>query len=154
MISHRDALRNVALSLKLRSDRLVHTAKTPALAVDGAHLMLRYASEAQLYYVSVARRDGVVAIKRKRAGGPDPVNGGTYTTLAQAGGHPIVAGRVLRVRATVRTTSAGVALALWLDGRRVLSAEDRDKPLHAAGRVGLRFDNDDARFDDVVVSRL
>jgi hypothetical protein len=154
MVSRRDDLRDVAFSLRLRTDRLVHTARTPALDVDGAHLMLRYASEAQLYYVSVARRDGVVAIKRKRAGGADPVNGGTYTTLAQAGGHPIVPGRVVRIRATVRDTRSGVALALWIDGRRVLATVDRDHPLRAAGRVGLRLDNDDARFDDVVVSRL
>jgi hypothetical protein len=152
MVSRRRDLGDVSLTLRLRTDRLVDTARTPALAVDGAHLMLRYASEAQLYYVSVARRDGTVAIKRKRAGGP--VNGGTYSTLAQAGGHPIVPGRVLRVRATVRDVRGGVALSLWLDGRQVLATVDRDRPLRAAGRVGLRFDNADARFDDVVVRAL
>ncbi len=49
---------------------------------DGVHVLTRVRSEAEFYSVSVLRRDGLIAITRKRPGGPS--NGGTYVTLASA----------------------------------------------------------------------
>jgi hypothetical protein len=76
-------------------------------------------------------------------------------TLADAAVGTIRAGRVQDVRATAQNVAGGVALALWIDGRRVLSVTDRGqgpgRPLRAPGRIGVRADNDDVEFDDVVV---
>jgi hypothetical protein len=153
MISRRADLGDVALALRVRNRGLTQTARTPARATDGLHLMLRYRSEAETYYVSVQRRDGHATIKRKSPGGPS--NGGTYVTLADAAVGAIRAGRVQDVRATAQNVAAGVALSLWIDGRRVLSVTDRGqgpgRPLRAPGRIGVRADNDDVQFDDVVV---
>jgi hypothetical protein len=153
MVSRRPDLRDVSVRLRVRSLRLLETDRTPARDTDGVHLMLRYRSEAETYYVSIQRRDGHVAIKRKSPGGP--TNGGTYVTLADVATGPLALGRVQRVRADVRDVRRGVALALWIDGRRVLSVLDHGQggyaPLRAAGRIGVRADNDDALLDDVSV---
>jgi hypothetical protein len=153
MISRRADLGDVSLALRVRNRGLTQTARTPARATDGLHLMLRYRSEAETYYVSVQRRDGHATIKRKSPGGPS--NGGTYVTLADTTVGPLRAGRAQRVRASATNVAEGVALVLWIDGRRVLSATDRGqgpgRPLRAPGRIGVRADNDDVQFDDVVV---
>jgi hypothetical protein len=153
MISRRADLGDVSLALRVRNRGLTQTPRTPARPTDGLHLMLRYRSEAETYYVSVQRRDGHATIKRKSPGGPS--NGGTYVTLADAKVGAVAAGRVQDVRATVENVAGGVALALWIDGRRVLAATDRGqgpgRPLRAPGRIGVRADNDDVQFDDVVV---
>jgi acyl-coenzyme A thioesterase PaaI-like protein len=153
MISRRADLGDVSLALRVRNRGLTQTERTPARATDGLHLMLRYRSEAETYYVSVQRRDGHATIKRKSPGGPS--NGGTYVTLADAAVGAIRAGRVQDVRATAQNVAAGVGLSLWIDGRRVLSVTDRGqgpgRPLRAPGRIGVRADNDDVQFDDVVV---
>jgi hypothetical protein len=154
MVSRRSDLGDVAVALRLRSRDLTHTARTPAVATDGVHLMLRYHSEAETYYVSVQRRDGHVTIKRKSPGGPS--NGGTYVTLADAALGPSAVGRVQDVRASAIDVSGGVALTLWVDGRRVLGAVDHGQgpgaALRAPGRIGVRADNADALFDDLVVT--
>jgi len=153
MISRRADLRDVSVAVRVRTRRLIRTPRTPARATDGLHLMLRYRSEAETYYVSVQRRDGHATIKRKSPGGSS--NGGTYVTLADETVGAIPAGRAQAVRATAVNVAGGVALGLWVDGRRVLAVVDRGQgpgtPLRAPGRIGLRADNDDALFDDVVV---
>ena len=104
MISRRSGLGDVSLRLRMRNVRLTSTRHTPPLATDGLHLMLRYRSERETYYVSVDRRDGQATIKRKVPGGPS--NGGTYVTLAETRSGAIPFGRVRRVRADVRDDRA------------------------------------------------
>jgi len=153
MISRRADLGDVSVALRLRTRRLTRTARTPARATDGVHLMLRYRSAEETYYVSVRRRDGHATIKRKSPGGSS--NGGTYVTLADTTVGPVRAGRVQAIRASATNVAGGVALALWIDGRRVLAVTDRGQgpgaPLRAPGRIGLRADNADVLFDDLVV---
>jgi hypothetical protein len=156
MVSRRSRLGDVSVRLRVRNRALVSTGRTPPRATDGLHLMLRYRSERETYYVSIDRRDGHVTIKRKTPGGPS--NGGTYVTLADNDVGRVPFGRIRQVRADVRTVGRAVRLGLWIDGRRVVSAVDRGQgpgtALRRLGRIGFRADNDDVEFDDVRAIRL
>jgi len=152
MVTRRKDFSNVSVSFTLRRDRLISTSSTPAVAWDGEHIFLRYASEVSLYYVSFDRRDGTVAIKKKVAGGTS--NGGTYYTLA-SGRNAFSAGVFHAVRATIFDNSDGsVALRLWVDGIRILSATDTGigGPVIRMGGVGIRGDNAEFTFDDFLVT--
>jgi hypothetical protein len=149
---------DVALSLDVTNDRLLTTSRTPAVAYDGIHLWLRYQSEYELYAVSFNRRDGHLVIKKKCAGGSE--NGGTYYELGEgeAAGHPIPFGVVQHVTATARDLPGGdVALTLARDGATLLSVVDDGvgcAPITAPGAIGVRGDNDEFSFDDLVVASL
>jgi hypothetical protein len=108
---------------------------------DGVHVGLRYASPDDVYYVSLARRDGTVTIKRKA--------GGTYETLASAE-HDVDLGRWHEAEVWVREDDEGVRVQLRLDGDVLLEAIDHE-PLPAGGRVSLRTDNASVTFADVQV---
>jgi hypothetical protein len=56
--------------------------------------------------------------------------------------------------ASARNTAEGVLLEVWIDDTRVLRALDTDvdgTALWSAGRVGIRGDNVEFRFDNVVI---
>lgn len=146
---------NVAVDLDLRLDRFVTTTRTPAVAWDGVHVFLHYQSQYSLYYASIDRRDGLVAIKKKVPGGPS--NDGTYYELA-SGRHPVPIGGWEHVRATVASTADGsVTIELFGNGVLLARAVDRGiggPPITAPGKVGLRGDNADFSFDRFTVTAL
>ncbi|MEV3857205.1 hypothetical protein AB0J38_23100 [Streptomyces sp. NPDC050095] len=136
---------DTTVRLRLRVEDLVTTARTPAQPYDGVHIWLRFRSERETYAVSVARRDGEVAVKRKTPGGAS--NGGTYVTLAHAHS-PAPQGSWLEVATSARTLPDGrVRVTLDLAGRRVLDVVD-DEPggLARPGAVGIRGDNTEFLF--------
>jgi hypothetical protein len=148
---------NVAMAFDLSIAYQTSTSYTPESSYDGVHIWLRHKSQYELYAASVARRDGVVLIKKKCPGGP--VNGGTYYTLgAEVRGAPIVLRKWRRVSATVRNNPSGtVTIVLYVAGRAMVSAVDTGvgcAPILAAAPVGIRGDNTRFRFDNVTVSRL
>lgn len=151
-ITRRRDLTDVTVSLRLRHDSFVTTPSTPATGWDGEHLFLRYVDETSLYSVSFDRRDGSTAIKKKVPGGTS--NGGTYYTLA-SGTDSFVAGSFHDLRATIRAISNGsVTIGLWVDGTLVLSAIDAGVggPPIPSGGIGIRGDNAEFTFDDLVVT--
>ena len=144
------------VTTRLKVDRLTSTDSTPAVAWDGIHIFLRYKSQYQLYYASVARRDGRLVIKKKCLGGS--TNGGTYYSLTSAvGGHDIPFGSWRNVMASVRDNSDGtVTLSMQMDGATVTTVDKGVgcAPLRGPGAVGIRGDNAEFQFDDFVVSTL
>jgi hypothetical protein len=145
---------DVDISFDVRVNGMVRTPRTPSQDHDGVHVSLRYQDERLLYYVSVDRRDGVVAIKKKVPGGPS--NGGTYSTLASDDtlppASPLLGWRHVDV-SIVGTTD--VTIELRIDGRRVLSATEKaaGSPIVAPGRVGVRGDNCDFYLRNFRVAR-
>lgn len=116
---------------------------------DGAHLLLRYQSPDRLYAVALHRRDGLVMIKRKSPGGQT-----TYETLAEAA-HDTVLGRWFEVSAEVVNVDAGVLVRVAIDDEPVLTVVDRSPAaITGPGAIGIRLDNVDARFDDIVARPL
>jgi hypothetical protein len=119
---------------------------------DGVSIGVRSVSAAELYYVNVQRRDGLVAIKRK-----DPAGGGRYVTLARTK-HPPTYGRWVDVEVVAQDVVDGVRVALSIDGRPAVEVVDRaagdQQPLRRAGRVLLRADNCEVSFDDLEVKPL
>jgi hypothetical protein len=132
-------LENVSISVRFRVVRLVDTSPEP---FDGVHLWLHYRNPDDLYALTVMRRDGASLIKRK--------SGSDYRTLATSTGVGLDH-QWHRARATAANTASGVRLRLWVDGRLVVSALDRDHPL-TRGRVGVRTDDAEVLFDDLVVT--
>ena len=147
---------NVAVSLSLDNQGLVTTPSTPAVDWDGIHIFLRYQSEFSLYYASINRRDGTAVIKKKVPGGPD--NGGTYYELTSYVSHPVPYNTWQSIRATVRTNADGsVTIDLYSGGQLVVDAVDKGiggPPITSPGRVGIRGDNCNFRFDDFRVDPL
>jgi hypothetical protein len=146
-VSTRSDHDNVRVSFALHVVGLSQTRRTPPQDHDGVHIFLRYQSEFSTYYVSVFRRDGQVAIKKKVPGGPS--NGGTYLTLASTplAVDGISPGAWHHIETTVSPSDShntGVALTLRIDGRLALDVADHGAStpaIAAAGRVGLRGDN-------------
>jgi hypothetical protein len=142
---------NVSVSMRLKHEGFVSTSTTPAVAWDGVHVMLRYASEESLYYASVNRRDGTTQIKKKVPGGTS--NGGTYYTLA-SGRFTFQQGVWQDVQAKIVNQLDGtVLIQLWANGTLVASAIDNGVggPVIRVGRVGIRGDNSRFSFDDFTV---
>ena len=142
---------HVSVSMRLKHEGFVSTSTTPAVAWDGVHIMLRYASEESLYYTSVNRRDGTTQIKKKVPGGVS--NGGTYYTLA-SGRFAFQQGVWQDVQAKVSNQLDGtVLLQLWANGTLVASATDNGVggAVIRAGQVGVRGDNSQFSFDDFTV---
>jgi hypothetical protein len=148
---------NVSVQTKLKVRRLLTTRSTPRVDWDGTHLFLRYKSQYQLYYASVARRDSKVVIKKKCPGGSS--NNGTYYPLtAEIPGHPIPFNAWQAVGATVRDNNDGsVTMVLYLDGKVAAKATDKGvgcAPLTGSGAVGIRGDNAEFQFNDYRVTAL
>ncbi len=115
----------------------------------GVHVFLRHRGEAELYVASVFRRDGTVAIKKKMPGGA--ANGGTYVTLGTARA-PMTIGQWHDVAVDLIDENGNPRIAMSIDGRRALSAEDSDRggpPIPGPGNVGLRGDRTGFRVDDI-----
>lgn len=145
---------NVRVAFDLRMLRLVTTPRTPPVDWDGVHVFLRYQSEYSLYYASVDRRDGTVAIKKKVPGGS--TNGGTYSTLA-TGRHAWPSGRWEHVTASVVTNRDGsVTIELRAGGALLARATDDGRvggpPIRAAGKTGIRGDNAEFEVDAFTVT--
>lgn len=146
---------NVTVSLRLLNHALTTTTRTPARAIDGVHIWLRYQSETELYAVSVNRRDSTVVIKKKCAGGPS--NGGSYYTLAKpVANEPIPFGVWQRIAVTIRNNPDGsVGISLSRNGLPLASATDDGigcAPLLQAGAIGIRGDNDNFGIDNFAVT--
>jgi hypothetical protein len=146
---------DVTVSMRLLVNRLTSTRSTPRVAWDGVHIFLRYQSQYNLYYASVARRDGTVVIKKKCVGGPD--NGGTYYELTRyVPGHAIPLGSWHPVAASVHNDTGGsVTVKLYRDGTLLAAGVDRGvgcAPIRSAGAVGIRGDNADIQFDAFTVT--
>lgn len=149
---------DVQVSMKLNIASLTSTIRTPTVDWDGVHIFLHYQSQYELYYASVARRDGHVVIKKKCLGGPS--NGGAYYAL----GHSEISGMKFpldtwqEVGATVRTNADGsVTLTLQRNGKDISSATDTGigcAPISAAGATGIRGDNTEFQFSDFTVTEL
>ena len=156
LVTRRRNFGDVAVSFRLTNRRMVSTRRTPRREFDGVHVFLRYRSPQELYVLSVNRRDGKVAIKKKVPGGRS--NGGRYVQLG-----PTASWRWQRdvpqaVRVAVETVGPQrVLLTLSVDGRQLLQAADdgpNGPPLLRPGRVGLRGDNDEFVFDDFAARPL
>lgn len=113
-------------------------------ATDGAHVYLRYQDSSNFYQVSIRRRDGRTAIKRKK--------GGSWTTFATPlNGPSLGTQHAVRVVAT-NQGDGSVRLQLFVDGALLLEAVDSSSPILAAGRVGMAGENTEFRFDDFAVA--
>jgi hypothetical protein len=104
--------------------RFHYSGATGTGANPGFKIFARYRTENDLYVASW-RFDGVVQIQKKRCG--------TYTTLARTT-HPAPATRAWH---RLRFEAVGAKLALYLDDRLVLAAEDRS---FSWGTSGIRID--------------
>lgn len=149
LVSRRRDFGPVAVSVNVRLQPPITTARTPRQDWDGAHVWLRYHSPQELYAFSFRRRDGAVVIKRKvPSDDAAAVEGGDYTTVAESR-HAISYGDWHRVDASAVNTSSGVRLRLAVDGTEVLHTVDRTPgPLTKPGGVGLRGDNSELWFAD------
>ncbi len=148
---------NAEVSFKLYNKQLVSTSGTPAVAWDGIHVFLRYQSDESLYYASVNRRDGALAIKKKVPGGSS--NGGTYYTLASkgTGSYPIQFNTWQNIKTSIRTNTDGtVTIQIFSNDRLLLSYIDNGSvggaPIINPGKVGIRGDNAEFYFDDFAVN--
>ena len=153
MVSKADGYTDVTIHLQLLVDDFVSTPGTPEQDYDGAHVWVGYRSEYELYAVSVDRRDGRLAIKKKCPGGPS--NGGTYIDLVEEyEDAPVPIGRWQDVLVTYTTGADGsVTISADRDGHR-LQANDPGvgcAPL-TSGRVGIRGDNAELYFKDIEVT--
>lgn len=106
------------------SYRFYYTGTSGGGVDPGFKAFVRYRSENDLYVASW-RIDGVVQIKRKRAG--------TYTTLAQTTRSKPTTG----TWHTIQFDAVGSRLDLYLDGSKVLTASDTS---FAWGTAGIRTD--------------
>jgi hypothetical protein len=152
-VTRRRDFANVTVGLGLDVATMTTTPRTRGREFDGVHLMLRYSSPQNLYTVSMCRRDGTTAIKKKTS--VDPIGDeGTYTTLAQV---PLECPLRSwgRFRAEVRNIGDGVRITLWKDGHQVVTALDTGQghapPLTTPGRVGVRGDNTEFHLRDFSV---
>ena len=156
LVTKRSDFGDVSVSFRLNNGGLTQTGSTPAVDWDGVHVFLRYQSQTSLYYASINRRDNTAVIKKKVTGGPD--NGGTYYDLTSYVSHAVPYGAWQDITATVRTNADGsVTIRLLAGGQLVVQATDTGiggPPITHAGRVGLRGDNCNFRFDDFRVAPL
>lgn len=151
-VAREEAPADLAVNVRLRIRSMVPPGSRVATEWDGVHVFVRYRSDTELYVVSVARRDGQVAIKRKLPGGD--INGGHYVTIA-SGPRPWTLGQWWQVQVRARTTADGVRLALLVDGEQILTGLDRGDAggtISGGGRVGVRGDNTEFEFSDISVA--
>ncbi|MBI5202886.1 MAG: IPT/TIG domain-containing protein [Elusimicrobia bacterium] len=113
-------------------------------STDGAHVYVRYQDANNFYQVSVRRRDGRTAIKKKR--------GGVWTTFTTPlNGPSLGVEHAVRVTAT-NQTDGSVGIQLFVDGALLASAVDASSPLTSAGRVAMAGQNTEFKFDDFTVA--
>ena len=152
LVSRQRGFDDVRVAFTVRADEPSQTAATPPQAYDGVHLWLRYHSPQDLYAVSIARRDGLVVIKRKAQAPGEP--DGTYTTLAETP-YAFSWQAWVPVVVTVRNIGSSVAIQVSIAGRPVLRAVDhRPGILSLAGGLGLRGDNTEFWFRGLTASPL
>jgi len=130
---------NVSLSVRFRINRYEGDDR----AWDGVHFGFRYQSQDDLYYVSVARRDGNLVVKRKL--------GSRYQQLA-ALPHAVALGRWHHAHIEVRSNRTGpVGITVEVDDV-VLRVNDRQPGrLRNPGRISVRSDRVEADFDDLSI---
>jgi hypothetical protein len=154
LTSRREIDGPIVVAFTLDNVGLTTTPRTPAHAYDGVHLILRWQSSRRTYYLTLNRRDDTIILKKKL---PDDSPAGRYFDLTPPLRHRVPYGRPQRIRAVLRDLPGGaVAISLAIDGVVRLRATDRGtggSPIHGAGRVGLRGDNDQFFFDDLEVTR-
>lgn len=151
-VSVPESFGDVRVTLGLDVAGLTTTERTGERAYDGVHLFLRYTSPDSLYAVTLCRRDGTTAVKRKEPGTSS--DDGFYTTLAQVR-MPCPIGHWQDYAVSVRDEPGGVRLTLSTGGRVVVSVLDDGQggaaPLRGPGRVGLRGDNASFHVRDLTV---
>lgn len=155
--STRDDLGDVRVNLALHVDGIDGAAVGSQHSYDGVHLMVRYTSPNSVYTVSLCRRDGRTAIKKKSPGIKSDEDGEPYITLAQV---PFACplNHWAQLQVDVRNVSGGVSLTLRSDGHEIVTVQDHGQgggpPLTAKGRVGLRGDDTEFHFRKLSVSEL
>jgi hypothetical protein len=154
IVTKNNNLRDVSVSFSLFVQHFMPGQGGPMPSFQGVHVFVRYQNPDLLYVVSVDRRDGVITIKKKVPGGPSA--GGTYYTLAEGHGKAAVRRWEQVTTSAVNNGEGGVDIKVWLDGHFRLSAVDNGvgdaPPITHAGRVGLRGDYTEFRFDDFTVT--
>jgi len=141
---------DVSVSFSLLNQALTGSSSTSS---DGFALALRYQSENDFYYLSFNRRDNRAAIRKKMPSG----SSGTYYDLSTYVTRTVPYGQWQQLQATIKNNSDGsVTIQMFADGVLLSSATDNGKvggsPISAAGKVGLRGDNDNFKFDNFVIA--
>jgi hypothetical protein len=160
LLSHEDRFEDVRVALDLHVDEFLAGAGGQLQDWDGVHIFLRYQSAQELYYASVARRDGTVVAKKK-----NPVDTESSSLTGESGYHTLASTHEgvhpgwHHVEARVRTLGggSGTAIEVSIDGDPVLDAQDRGvggPPISSRGRVGIRGDNTEFHVDNVVVAGI
>jgi Domain of Unknown Function (DUF1080) len=128
------------VTAKLGTIRQVRTGKANAWEV--AWLLWHYTDDLHFYYVALKPNGWEV-------GKEDPAYPGAQRFLASGTKprFPIGVQRVVRVR-HVRNT-----IIVWVDGRRLATVTDRERP-YSGGRVGLYTEDAEVQFDNIVVRRI
>jgi hypothetical protein len=155
VVTRRADFQDVTVSFSLLIQRFVTGPGGQQPQWQGVHVFLRYQNPNLLYVVSVDRRDGVIVMKKKVPGGT--VNGGTYYTLATLNSVSVY-GQWEQVRVSaVNNNEGGVELRLWLNNRLRLQGIDNGvgdvPPITQPGRVGIRGDYTEFKFDNFTVNR-
>lgn len=113
--------------------RFWYAAPTNTINYPGFKVFARYRSEDDLYVASW-RMDGVAQIQKKHCG--------TYTALAIVKSYGAPAPRTWH---WIRFDAIGDQLALYLDGKLVVTAKD---PTFSWGTAGIRIDSMDGAYLD------
>lgn len=171
---------NVSVSLALKQLRNIHnpTCNNGDTCWYGTHIWLRYQNQFNLYYVSVNRADGDVAIKRKVPCGTD--NSGTYFVLGTYVKHGFQPNMWNTYTATIQTDHDGsVTIKLYDDSYSTTTPIDvgtdnggtnpnwsascntpghysssKYQPISTAGAVGIRGDYAEFEFTNFTVAAL
>jgi hypothetical protein len=144
----------------------------------GTHIWLRYQNQYNLYYASINRADGQVAIKRKVPCGDD--NDGTYFVLGSYVPHDFHTNNWSHYEVTIQTNSdKSVTIKLydtdtsrtqpvttgtdrggtnpsWTTSCRTAGhySSNRYQPITGSGGIGIRGDYANFLFQDLAVSKL
>jgi hypothetical protein len=141
---------NVRVDLRLRNQGL----RGDGPDTDGIHVWMHYQDQTKLYVASLNRRDNTIVIKKKLTGGNE--NGGRYIELAQTA-YQVPIGAWQNFSATIRTTGDTVTIAVFKDGRRLLTTTDRGtggEVITQQGAVGIRADRCEFEFDGFQVKAI
>lgn len=171
---------NISVSLSIKQLGNIHNdnCNSDDTCWYGTHVWLRYQNQFNLYYVSVNRADGDVAIKRKVPCGTD--NSGTYFVLGTYVKHGFQSGSWNAYTTTIQTNSDGsVTIKLYDDNESTTTPIDvgTDRggtnpnwtascttpghytsaaypPITADGAVGVRGDYANFEFTNFKVTAL
>ncbi len=152
LTTKRADFKDVAVEFDLKLDRLDDRHKP--VDWDGIHVFLRYQNQQTLYYVSVARRDNTIYIKKKLPPGDE--NGGKYYVLA-SGKHEWKKEEWQHIKATIVTNNdleKTVTISLEIDGKPLLKTTDKNShgpAIRSAGQTGIRGDNAEFYFRNFTV---